>query len=339
MASKEVHRIKKQNKFLKETTPKQQQQQQQRLPVLANKTKVVDIGVNLTHKSFKSNWKRVVQRSIERGVDTIILTGTSLKSSQQCLQMAQEWYDDKKVANLYFTVGVHPHEAKTWKTCSRVKDTSGGNDNEGKGHTCSTSSMTEKMREMLQHPLAVAVGECGLDYNRNFSSKPDQKRAFRAQLKLALELNMPLFLHEREAHQDFIHIIDEQLREEQELRGGGEDEDVSLPLSLPPAVVHCFTGVKEEALCYIRRGYFLGFTGTICKEERGRALREILPELPLDKLMVETDAPFMGFKGRKSSEPADCMDVARKLGEVIKVPFSTVCKTTTLNAMECFGIE
>mmetsp|Transcript_14796 Transcript_14796/g.22412 ORF Transcript_14796/g.22412 Transcript_14796/m.22412 type:complete len:323 (+) Transcript_14796:107-1075(+) len=321
MASKELSKDHSQQTFLTEKNENQ--------PSLESTIKVVDIGVNLTHKSFKSNWRKFVRRAIEAGVETIILTGTSLESSRQCLDMAQQWYEETNQPNLFFTVGVHPHQAKTWSgdnIYSNIND-----DNDDERNSTSTQSSMEEMRRMLQHPLAVAVGECGLDFNRNFSSKSEQRRAFRYQLTLALELNMPLFLHEREAHEEFIQIIDEQLAEERELRGRD--------LSLPPAVVHCFTGVKKEALCYIDRGYYIGFTGTICKEERGRTLRDIIPELPLEKLMVETDAPFMGFKGRKPSEPADCVDVARKLSEVIKVPFSTVCKTTTMNAMECFGIN
>ena len=90
---------------------------------------------------------------------------------------------------------------------------------------------------------------------------------------------------------------------------------------------------------YIQRGYYLGLTGILCKAERGRPLREIIPALPLEKLMVETDAPFMGFNGRRTSQPADCIGVARQLSETLQIPFSTVCEATTLNAMEFFKIE
>lgn len=140
--------------------------------------RVVDIGVNLTHQAFQHRWKEVVHESIEAGVDTLILTGTCLKRSRQCLEMAQEWLDETHVPNLYFTVGVHPHDAKTW-------------DDE---------TTESAMKELLLRPLAVAVGECGLDYNRNYSSKEDQRHAFASQVKLACHCKMPLFLHEREAH-------------------------------------------------------------------------------------------------------------------------------------------
>ena len=266
--------------------------------------RVVDIGINLTNRAFVKHWKEVVRRAMNAGVDKILLTGTSVAGSQKSLDLAQQWLETEGSPNLFATVGIHPHDAKTWDH-----------------HTT-----LSQMREMLQHPLAVAVGECGLDYNRNFSSKEDQLHAFREQLLLACELNKPIFVHEREAHEDLIRVLDE-------VRTSRDSQE------LPPIVVHCFTGTESEALAYIERGYYIGFTGTICKKERGAPLREILPKLPPEKLMVETDAPYMGFKkGRRSSEPADCVDVARKLGEVIGLSYEDVCRITTENAMLFFNI-
>ena len=118
---------------------------------------------------------------------------------------------------------------------------------------------------LLSNPsLAKAVGECGLDYNRNYSSRKDQMQAFRAQVALAVELKLPLFLHEREAHDDLISVLDE-------FQLAGDERQ-----QLPPIVVHCFTGTSDEAAEYIQRGYYIGFTGTICKKERGAPLRDIL---------------------------------------------------------------
>lgn len=264
--------------------------------------RVVDVGVNLAHKAFHNRWKDIVHQSIEAGVDTLVLTGTCLKRSRQCMEMAQEWLDDSKTPNLYFTVGVHPHDAKTWEEQTTVA----------------------AMKELLNHPLAVAVGECGLDYNRNYSSKVDQRRAFKGQLELACDCNLPLFLHERDAHCDLVQILD----------------DVAQTRQLPPIIVHCFTGTETEALAYIERGYYIGFTGTICKKDRGAPLRALLPKIPLDRMMLETDAPFMGFqKGkRKSSVPADCVDVAKQVATTLEVPFETVCETTTHTAQTFFGI-
>eukprot|EP00985_Skeletonema_marinoi_P004371 scaffold1911_cov150-Skeletonema_marinoi.AAC.1 len=262
---------------------------------------VVDIGVNLTHRAFRKHWRNVVQRAIDAGVTKLVLTGTSIQGSEECLGLCQTWFEETGAKNLYATVGVHPHDAKTW------------NDEQSNA----------QMKKMLSHPLAVAVGECGLDFNRNFSTPEDQIHAFREQVKLAVELNMPLFVHEREAHNELVKVLDE--------AGAG---------SLPPIVVHCFTGTKVEAMEYIQRGYYIGFTGKICKKERGAPLREMLPSIPLERIMVETDAPFMGFKkGRKSSEPADCIGVARKLAETVDMTFSTVCEKTTTNAVDLFKIN
>ena len=269
---------------------------------------VVDIGVNLTHKAFQNRWKDVVHQSIAAGVDPLVLTGTCVERSRQCMRMAQEWFEETNTPNLYFTVGIHPHDAKTW-----------GDDDDEK--TTETA-----LKELLLHPLAVAVGECGLDYNRNYSSKEDQRRAFSSQVKLACDCMKPLFLHEREAHDDLIEILDEI----SQTQG-----------SLPPVVVHCFTGTESEAMAYVERGFYLGFTGTICKNERGAPLRALLPRIPLDRIMVETDAPFMGFKKgkRKSSVPADCPDVARQIATTLGVSFEEVCETTTLTAQTFFGLN
>lgn len=265
---------------------------------------VIDVGVNLTHRAFRNHWRQVVQRSIDANANTLILTGTSVKGSADAMKLAQTWWEEKKSKNLYFTVGVHPHDAKS-----------------------ADDETLTKMKQMLQHPLACAVGECGLDFNRNFSPRDVQVEVFRQQVQLACTLRKPLFVHEREAHQELLKVLDQVAQDE------------SIP-PLPPILVHCFTGTEQEALEYIRRGYYIGFTGTICKKERGAPLRAILPKLPLDRIMIETDAPFMGFqKGRRGSEPSDVVDVARRVAETVDKPFQVVCGTTTGTARSFFGLD
>ena len=263
---------------------------------------LVDIGINLTHQPIQKHWRDVVQRAIDARVETMLLTGTSIETSKELLAMARTWFEESGTPNLFVTIGVHPHDAKTWDEES-----------------------ADQMEELLEDDFAVAVGECGLDYNRNFSTPEEQKLAFREQLNLACELDLPVFVHEREAHEDLIQIID---------KIGAEAE-------LPPLVVHCFTGNEKEAVEYVRRGYYIGFTGTICKAQRGAHLRDLIPKLPLESLMVETDAPFMGFrKGKKRfSEPADVVDIARKLAESRRNTFETLCRVTTKTAREFFRIE
>jgi len=296
--------------------------------------RVIDIGINLTNKAFKKDWKNVIQRAVNAGVDRIILTGTSIKVSKESLKLAHEWYDETGIPNLYVTIGIHPHDAKSWNE---------------------KTTLQEMKKLLLNDPLAIAIGECGLDYNRNFSTKKEQIHAFRNQVQLAYDLqqdnNYPIFIHEREAHTELIRILD-QLRKENENK------------QEPKIVIHCFTGTREEAMEYISRGYYIGLTGMICKTERGALLRdEILSNnntIPLERIMIETDAPWMGFKtrmpennpnvvgdGRKtkpkrrmmtSSEPIDCIDIAKKLSETINISFEEVCETTTNNAMEFFNI-
>lgn len=146
------------------------------------------------------------------------------------------------------------------------------------------------LRSLLADPVCVAVGECGLDFNRDFSPRPVQERCLVEQLELACELGKPLFLHEREAFQAMQRILNPFLQLQPSLEGGP-----SLGRRrLPPAVVHCFTGSAAEAAWYISQGLYLGFAGTVCMGSRGRHLREeVLPLVPLDRLLLETDAPFM----------------------------------------------
>ena len=160
-----------------------------------------------------------------------------------------------------------------------------------------------------------------------------QIHAFREQVKLACELQMPLFLHERNAHEDLLRVLDEVQA----------DDAISSPL--PPIVVHCFTGTHEEAQNYLKRGYFIGFTGIICKKERGAHLRDlVLPDIPLDRIMIETDAPFMSFikgKGRRQrhSEPAHVVGVAKQLSSTLDISLEQVCSVTTETATKFFRLD
>ena len=264
---------------------------------------LVDIGINVHNKQMLKTWREQIQRAVDANVTTILLTGTSLKCSSDSINLAETYLSEKQndisSLSLYCTVGIHPHDAKSFQGEKTI----------------------DALRNLLEHPLAVAVGECGLDYNRNFSTPAQQLLCFEEHVKLACELQMPLFVHEREAHRDLVMIL-QKYREQ-----------------LPPVVIHCFTGTAEEAAAYIDMGFYLGFTGTICKHERGKLLREMLPNIPLYKIMLETDTPFMGFvKGRRQSEPRDVVGIASKIAEVLNIDFETVCKVTTENSKTFFRI-
>ena len=131
------------------------------------------------------------------------------------------------------------------------------------------------MRELHAHAEVVAVGECGLDYFRDFSPRPAQRRAFELQLQIAVETGKPLFLHQRDAHADFMAMMN------------------NFDGRLGPAVVHCFTGTREELFDYLDRDWHIGITGWLCDERRGQHLRELVKHIPANRLMIETDAPYL----------------------------------------------
>lgn len=269
---------------------------------------LVDIGINITNKQLTKKWQEVVVRAGAAGVTRILLTGTSLGCTEESIRRAEDWNQAPAPTGpapsaprprLYCTAGIHPHEAKSFQP----------------------SRSPPALRLCLARPCVVAVGECGLDFHRNFSSPEEQVRCFEAQVQLAVELQKPLFVHEREAHTALLEVLD---------RFAGR---------LPPLVVHCFTGTAAEAAAYLQRGFYLGFTGTVCKRERGRHLRELLPSVPLHRIMLETDAPFMGFlKTRRESEPMDVVLVAEEVAKVLGVDVSVVRSTTTSTAINFFKL-
>ncbi|MCL4158391.1 UNVERIFIED_CONTAM: hypothetical protein GTU68_013730 [Idotea baltica] len=153
---------------------------------------------------------------------------------------------------LYSTCGVHPHDAKHFST-----DT------------------PNRLKEIAVNPEVVAIGETGLDFNRNFSEPKDQEKAFEAQLELATELQLPVFMHERDAHQRQYEIL-RQYRDH-----------------LTNGVIHCFTGDKTALFNYLDLDLHIGITGWVCDERRGQELQKLLPSVPLTRLMLETDAPYL----------------------------------------------
>lgn len=204
-----------------------------------------DIGVNLTSSQFAKDSDDVVARARNAGVKGMLLTGTSAEESLQAQQLAQRH-------QCWSTAGVHPHDSSSW-----------------------TPEVEEVIRGLALTPEVVAIGECGLDFNRNFSTPEEQERAFTAQLAMAAELSLPVFMHCRDAHSRFIALLDPWLEK------------------LPGAALHCFTGTREEMQDCLDRGLYLGITGWVCDERRGLELRELLPFIPAQRLLIETDAPYL----------------------------------------------
>jgi TatD DNase family protein len=258
---------------------------------------LIDIGVNLTSKQFREDLPDVIQRALEAGVTHMIVTGLTAPLSQAALELART-----RPNVLCCTAGVHPHNARTVDA-----------------HTLG------ELRNLARAPEVVAVGECGLDYDRDFSPRPQQRAAFEAQLELAAELRKPVFLHQRSAHEDFERILK---NARTRLVGG---------------VVHCFTGDARELDAYLELGLCIGITGFICDERRGTHLRELVRRIPPERLMVETDAPFLlprdlkNARGRRN-EPAYLPHVAAAVARYAGRDETELRRATTAVAFELFGL-
>ena len=258
---------------------------------------LVDIGVNLAHDSFDSDREAVMARARDAGVTRMIVTGSTLDSSKAAVQLAQT------VTGLHATVGMHPHHA------SELDE-----------------SDLPQLRQLLARPGAVAVGECGLDFFRDFSPRDHQEAAFRRQLGLAMETGLPVFLHQRDAHARFVAILDE----------CGD--------RMPAGVAHCFTGGPDEMRDYLDRGLHIGITGWICDERRGDALRAAARFLPLDRVMIETDAPYLLPRDlhpkprTRRNEPMHLPHVLYTLARLMEVDAERLAADTTANAEALFAL-
>ncbi|MFO0578552.1 MAG: TatD family hydrolase [Polyangia bacterium] len=261
----------------------------------------IDIGVNLTHRSFGPDRPEVIARARAAGVGPLIVTGTSLAHSREAVALCRA-----HPGALFATAGVHPHEAAR----------------------CDARTLAE-LRELARAPEVVAVGECGLDFNRDFSPRPVQERVFAQQIELALSLDKPLFLHERDAHARFLAILD------------GHARPGGLPV---PAVVHCFTGGPQELAAYLLRGFYIGITGWICDERRGAELQRALPAVPLDRLLLETDAPFLLPRdlprklAQGRNEPATLPHIAGAIARYTRRTPAEIAAATTDNARRFFRL-
>ncbi|KAF2074626.1 hypothetical protein CYY_004065 [Polysphondylium violaceum] len=223
---------------------------------------IVDIGANLADKSFDKDIKEILERGYKKGVKKIVITGTSKNSSTKAIELIEWNKRNHGVVELFSTVGVHPHEAE--------RALQGGAD----------KIINELTRIITKNRATVkAVGECGLDFNRNFSSHETQIEMFDRQIQLGIDLNLPLFIHERESYSKFIEVVSK-------YTSAGK---------MPTSVVHCFTGTEKEAIEYVKLGFYISFAGTITQDKRGHDLREILKKkiIPIDKIMIETDCPYM----------------------------------------------
>jgi len=260
---------------------------------------LIDIGSNLTHDSFADDRAQVIADAELAGVAGQVVTGADLPSSQAAASIAAS-----HPTRLWSTAGVHPHHA-----------------------TSLDASVLRALRELLTNPRVVAVGECGLDYFRNFSPPAAQRAAFAAQLELAAAVGRPVFLHQRDAHADFKAIVADHRAQ---LAGG---------------VAHCFTGDPVQLEDYLALGLSIGVTGWVCDERRGAALRAAIPHIPADRLMIETDAPYLlprdlDPKPRsRRNEPKYLAHIARTVARIRNESLESLAASTTRNAIGFFGLE
>ncbi len=260
---------------------------------------LIDVGVNLAHRRFDADRDRVIARAIAAGVSRMVITGTSIASTQAAITLARA-----RPGTLFATAGIHPHDARH----------------------ASASALTE-LAELAQAPEVRALGECGLDFDRDFSPRPAQESAFEAQLDLAARMGKPVFLHERAAHERFLAVLK------------------PWRTRLRAAVVHCFTGSQTECDAYLDAGLHLGITGWICDERRGLGLRSVVARIPADRLMIETDAPFLTPRNIRPqpaggrNEPAFLTHVLAAVAHSVGRPPHQVAEETTRTAQTFFGLE
>ncbi|MEH6471715.1 MAG: TatD family hydrolase [Halopseudomonas sp.] len=250
---------------------------------------LVDIAVNLTDSAFQADYLAVLDRAQAAGVSKLIITGSTLEESVNAIELCQHHPDQ-----LFSTAGVHPHYSRDFPTDG-----------------------IEQLRKLCQHHCVKAIGETGLDFNRDFSPRPMQITAFEQQLELACELGYPVLMHERDAHQRFYEIVR------------------SYRDQLSHAVLHCFTGDQQQLFRLLDLDLHIGITGWICDERRGGHLLPLLKEIPLQRLMLETDAPYLLPRDLKPTpksrrnEPYHLAHICRVAAQHIGISNAQLARSTS----------
>ncbi len=251
-----------------------------------------DIGANLTSSHFSKDLDVVLNDSLTAGVEKICITSSNLDDVKNAKKISE------KYKNLYYSVGFHPHNAKDFKI-EFLKD----------------------MSFYLNDPKAICVGEMGLDFNRNFSSKEEQILCFESQLSLASSISKPLFLHQRDAHEEFLSVLDNH-KFNQKL------------------IVHCFTGNLSELEDYLKRDFYIGITGWVCDLKRGKELRKCIDQIPEDKLLIETDSPYLSPRKKiRRNEPKFLIDVAEEIATLRNETTESIINSSYENSLNFFNLH
>lgn len=252
----------------------------------------IDTHAHLFFENFKDDLDDIISRAKDNGVDYIVVPATDLKTAREAIAIAE------KYEQIYATVGIHPHDTKDWN-----------------------ESLIPEIEKLANHKKVVAIGEIGLDYYYDFSPKDQQIKAFKSQLDLAIKLELPVVIHNRDSDTDIMRIINSYC-------GSGLK-----------AQFHCYNGSLEDAIELMKMNHFISFTGNITFKKNDE-LRNILKHINLNHLMLETDSPFMTpvpHRGKRN-EPAYVSIVAQQVADIHKISLEEVGKITSLNTFRFFGI-
>jgi TatD DNase family protein len=252
----------------------------------------IDTHAHLFYPNFVGELDEIITRAKQNGVDYILVPATDLKTAEQVIELT------KKYEMVYGAVGVHPHDTKDWD-----------------------SSLISEIEKLARHKKIVAIGEIGLDYYYDFSPKEKQIEAFKAQIELALKLDLPVIIHNRDSDADMMEII-------RSYCGSGLKGQF-----------HCFNGSLEDAMELVGMNFMISFTGNITYKKADN-LRRILQHIPPENMLLETDSPFMTpvpHRGKRN-EPSYVKFVAEKIAELHKLRIEDVARITSFNAFKIFGI-
>jgi TatD DNase family protein len=259
---------------------------------------LVDVGVNLTNKSLSRDLGRVMQRAEAAGVRQMVVTGTSISESRLAIELCGQFPE-----RLVSTCGVHPHHASEWNADSRAE-----------------------LEAMAKSNCVRAIGETGLDFNRNYSPHPAQEMVFQQQMELAVELQMPLFCHQRDAHQRFVTMLREYRND------------------IDKVVVHCFTDTREALIDYLDLDCHIGITGWICDERRGLDLQQLVKLIPANRLLLESDAPYLLPRdlvpkpSSRINEPAYLPHILESVARHQHKPTTELARESLQNSRDFFGL-
>ena len=250
----------------------------------------VDTHAHLTYDDLRNQLDAIIKRAAEARVEKIICVGTDLSSSRQSISISEQY------PQVFASVGIHPHDAQD-----------------------APSSYLNEIRDLASHPSVVAIGEIGLDFYRNLSPRPVQVEVFTNQLKLAHELDLPAIVHNRDADEHVIQVINS--------------------VGHKKGVLHCFSSDVAMARWAIEFGFLISFTGNVTFS-KSLILEEVLKQVPLESVMLETDCPYLAPvpKRGKTNEPANIPYIADRIAEIVQAPVETVAEVTSSTSHRFFGL-